>query len=156
MTHGIDTDFLVAVEVLDHPHHADAWALFQSLLQAGERFAVAPQVLAEFAHVVTDPRRMPNPLSMDEALARAERWWNAGEVFRVFPTHDSTRDFLLWMRLHRLGRKRLLDTMLAAAYFHAGVRRLITNNQADYRSLGCFDLVGYAAVTPNQAGKDKP
>jgi len=156
MTHGVDTDFLVAVEILDHPHHAGAWALFQSLLRTGERFAVVPQVLAEFVHVTTDPRRMSSPLSVDEALLRAERWWNAEEVVRVFPTPDSTRDFLLWMRLHGLGRKRLLDTMLAAAYFHAGVRRLITNNQADYRVLGCLDLTGYGDARPDSDGKEGP
>lgn len=156
MTHGVDTDFLVAVEILDHPNHAGAWVLFQSLLKAGDRFAVAPQTLAEFTHIATDPRRMPTPLSIDEALLRAERWWNAEEVVRVFPTPDSTRDFLLWMRLHRLGRKRLLDTMLAAAYFHAGVRRLITNNQADYRVLGCLDLIGYGDARPVPDEKDRP
>ena len=59
MTHGIDTDFLVAVEIRDHPCHQQADALLQSLLDDGHDFALAPQTLAEFIHIVTDAKRMP-------------------------------------------------------------------------------------------------
>ena len=57
MIHGVDTGFLVAAEVLEHAQHAAARDTLKRLLTAGDFFAVAPQVLAEFIHVVTDPRR---------------------------------------------------------------------------------------------------
>lgn len=143
MTHGLDTDFLVAAEVRDHPFHGTADALLTSLLDQGHDFALAPQTLAEFIHVVTDARRMPQPLSMAEAIARAEHWWQAAEVVRVFPDGQSVPDFLNWLRRYQLGRKRLLDTLLAASFRSAGIRRIVTNNEADYRVFGCFEMVGY-------------
>ena len=82
MTHGIDTDFLVAVEIRDHPGHRLAVALLERLLDGGHDLAVAPQILAEFIHVVTDAKRMPEPLSVPEAILRAEHWWHATEVQR--------------------------------------------------------------------------
>jgi predicted nucleic acid-binding protein len=72
MTHGIDTDFLVAAEIQDHPFHREADALLQSLLADGHDLALAPQTLAEFIHIVTDGKRMPQPLTMAEAISRAE------------------------------------------------------------------------------------
>jgi predicted nucleic acid-binding protein len=144
MTHGIDTDFLVAVEIRNHPFHPQADTLLNRLLDDGHELALAPQTLAEYIHVVTDARRMPQPLSMAEAITRAEHWWQATEVVRVFPDPRSVADFLQWLRIHRLGRKRLLDTLLAAALRNAGIRRIITNNHADYRIFGCFELIGYA------------
>ncbi len=42
-------------------------------LAAGDRIAIAPQVLAEFIHIVTDARRFTKPLSMDEARHVAEQ-----------------------------------------------------------------------------------
>lgn len=48
MVYGIDTDFLVAVEISDHPFHLQAESLLQSLLADRHEFAVAPQTLAEF------------------------------------------------------------------------------------------------------------
>lgn len=63
MTHGIDTDFLVAGEIRDHPFHRQADALVRSLL--------------------------------------------------------------------------------AATYRRAGIRRLLSNNEAGFRIFGCFELVTF-------------
>jgi predicted nucleic acid-binding protein len=143
MTHGIDTDFLVAAEIRDHPFHHPADALLQALLADGHDLAVAPQTLAEFIHIVTDPKRMPQPLSMAEAVGRAEHWWQAAEVLRVFPDKQAVTDLLGWLTRHRLGRKRLLDTLLAATFQQAGVKRLITNNQRDFKIFDCFEIVSF-------------
>jgi predicted nucleic acid-binding protein len=133
MLHGIDTDFLVAVEVIGHPFHAAANLLLDELLDQGARFALAPQTVAEFLHVVTDAKRMPQPLDMPDALERAERWWDAEEVTRVFPDAFATTAFFAALRQHRLGRKRLLDTLLAVTFLHAGVDKIITNNTGDFQ-----------------------
>ncbi|MEI6034138.1 MAG: type II toxin-antitoxin system VapC family toxin [Verrucomicrobiae bacterium] len=143
MTHGIDTDFLVAVEIRDHPFHRQADQLLRGILAGDQEFAVAPQTLAEFIHIVTDAKRMPRPLTITEAISRAEHWWQAAEVQRVFPEGECVMDFLGWLARHQLGRKRLLDTLLAATYQRAGVRRLITNNGKDYRVFGCFEIVEF-------------
>ena len=133
MTHGIDTDFLVAAEIRDHPFHRQADALMSSLLTAGHDFAVVPQTLAEFIHIVTDAKRMPQPLSIPEAVARAEHWWQAAEVVRVFPDGAAVGEFLTWIVRYQLGRKRLLDTMLAATLLQSGIKRLISNNERDFK-----------------------
>ncbi len=143
MTHGIDTDFLVAVEIRDHPFHREADALLQSLLNDGHHLALIPQTLAEFIHIVTDGKRMPQPLTMTEAISRAEHWWQAAEVVRVFPNSHAVTDFLVWLTRHQLGRKRLLDTLLAATFLSAGVKRIITNNERDFKVLGFFDFVNF-------------
>lgn len=143
MTHGIDTDFLVAVEVREHPFYHRADALLTELLASGHDLALAPQTLAEFIHIVTDGKRMPRPLSMAEAIQRAIHWWQAAEVVRVFPNGETATDFLSWLQVHGLGRKRLLDTLLAATFHRAGIRHIITNNDRDYRAFGVFEIVGY-------------
>lgn len=83
MTHGLDTSFLVAVEVSCHADHAAARRTAELLRRNGDRFALAPQVLSEFVHIVGDPRRFTAPLTMEQALERAKAWWEAQEVERV-------------------------------------------------------------------------
>jgi predicted nucleic-acid-binding protein len=62
---GIDTTFLVHLEIVDLPIHSTASQVFAREVTAhGTIVALAPQVLAEFIHVVTDPRRFQRPLSM--------------------------------------------------------------------------------------------
>ena len=74
MRHGLDTGFLVAAEVVEHSDHAAARLKLAELLAAGDRFALAPQVLAEFIHVVTDSRRFAQPLDIGAARDLAEQW----------------------------------------------------------------------------------
>jgi len=140
---GADTTFLVQLELIELAAHRSAHELLQrQILQPEVPLALAPQVLAEFIHVITDPRRFQKPLTADEALSKARFWWNAAEVQRVFPTHESTTLFLDWMQRHQLGRKRILDTQLAAIFWTAGVRQVLTANPTD------FQIFGFQLLTP--------
>lgn len=143
MIKGIDTDFLVAVEIRDHQFHASADHLLTQQLKEQHEIGLLPQTLAEFIHVVTDERRMPNPLTLPEATNRAEFWWQAREVVRLYPNAQATTQFLKWLRQHRLGRKRLLDTLLAASLYSNGIHHLITNNTTDFQVFGCFELIPF-------------
>ena len=127
---GIDTSFLVAFEDSSHQLHAAARSVAEHY--AAETFALAPQVLTEFVHVVTDPRRFEHPLTMNEALKRAAKWWAAQETRRVAPSDDSVSLFVEWMSRFDLGRKRILDTMLAATYKSAGVALIVSTNARDF------------------------
>jgi predicted nucleic acid-binding protein len=142
--HGADTSFLVAVEIIEHERHVDALRILRESLTRGDRVAVAPQVLAEFVHVVTDRRRFQQPMSMEMALDKSERWWTAAETDQVFPIDAAVARFHDWMRHHQIGRKRILDTLLAATYRAAGVTSLLTLNAEDFAIFGEFDCVPLA------------
>ena len=141
MRHGLDTCFLVAFEAVGHSQHTASQALVRQCLLNGDEFALAPQVLAELVHVLTDSKRFTQPLSMDAALNRAQLWWTASEVSQVFPTEAAVNTFLGWMKQHDLGRKRILDTLLGATYLTAGITSLITTNSRDFRSFGVFTII---------------
>lgn len=64
----------------------------------------------------------------------------AKEVVQACPTENSTRIFLDWVSKHNLGRKRLLDTQLAATYYSQGITSIVTTNVRDYSVFGCFSL----------------
>ena len=139
---GLDTTFLVQVEVQEADAHGAALeVLRRDILDRRRKAALAPQVLSEFVHVVTDRRRFERPLSMTQALAKANFWWSAAEVERVFPDDQAVGRFLTWMQEHGLGRRRLLDTLLAATYHRSGVTRIVTSNARDYRVFGVFELL---------------
>ena len=146
MTHGFDTSLLVAHEVPGHADYAGVRARLHTLRTAGDRFAIASQVVTEFVHIVTDARRFSTPLTMEKALARALAWWVSPETDQIEPDDDAVKWFLGAMVRHQLGRKRVLDTMLAATYRSAGVTSLLTLNTADFAVLGEFTCIGPAAA----------
>lgn len=138
MIHGLDTGFLVAAELKEHADHTASRATMTRLLAAADKIAIAPQVLAEFIHVATDPRRFAQPLDMSTSSRIAEQWWTARDVIQVFPDAGTMRQFFIWMQQFSLGRKRLLDTLLAATYRQVGIQSLLTTNPADFAVFGVF------------------
>ncbi len=110
-------------------------------VQRGNRLVFPSQVINEFLHVVTDPRRFNPPLTMNEALEWVETLLANPAVSLFEPTPESLRQTLRWMRQHNLGRKRILDTHLAALLHSAGVNRLLTSNPADFNVFGVFEII---------------
>jgi predicted nucleic acid-binding protein len=142
---GLDTTVLVAHELKEIHSREKVRAHISTLSRSKEtRFALAPQVLQEFLHVVTDSRRFENPLSMEEALARARFWWTASETAHCHPS-DKTWDLTLdWMERYHLGRKRILDTNLASTYHSHGIIKLATVNPADFAIFEVFEFETWA------------
>ena len=124
------------------PRHAEARRLLDAEVRGhGCSLGIAPQVMHELLHVSTDPRRFENPLSMQDGLRWSRRLWAAPEVLRILPAPGAMdRTLELLEKLH-LGRKRILDTALAATLELAGVRRFATFNPGDFRLFDFLDLV---------------
>lgn len=142
---GLDTTVLLAFEVREAVGHGRVRGNVEERSRRGaEPFGLAPQVLQEFLHVVTDERRFTKPLTMVDALERANAWRESVDVLLVYPGEDALHQFTEWMALHRLGRKRILDTYLAATYFRRGIRRLATANPKDFQIFGEFTFESWA------------
>ncbi len=134
------------------PRHRAAHRLLDTeVREQGSSLGITPQVLHEFLHVSTDPRRFENPLSMQGGLRWWRDLWNAAEVVRILPAPGVLDRTLELLESLRLGRKRILDTALAATLELAGVRRLATFNPGDFRSFAFLEL-----VAPPGSGEDAP
>ena len=144
---GLDTTVLIAHEIAEAPLHRQVRDRISLLCrERGTRFGLAPQVLQEFLHVATDPRRFAVPLPMDEALQRARFWWEASEVVHCHINDKAWEYATSWMEKFSLGRKRILDTTLAATYHERGIKALATANPADFAIFGVFEFESWASA----------
>lgn len=136
MIRAIDTNILVYLAASDVPQHAKSRRAIEEFLShsLGNRIAVTDDVLLEFVHVVTDPRRLKNPLKMSSALDWAEAFWSGQETAPLLPSPMTFTRTLELLRAHGLSRKRIRDSMLAAVLEENGVRELLTANVADFRT----------------------
>ncbi|MFW5920231.1 MAG: TA system VapC family ribonuclease toxin, partial [Polyangiales bacterium] len=140
-SYGIDTNVLVYWEMMDLPEHRPVEAFLEREVYTGDhQLAVAPLVLYEFVHIVTDPRRFPVPLEMSEAIARAEQIWRASEVRQLHESEGVLPAALDLMRIHGLGRKRILDTVLAAILRVHAVPRLLTANEGHFAQFSFLEV----------------
>lgn len=141
---GIDTTWLVDLEVEESPRHQGAIRLFDSWRREGKtRLCVYHHVFLEFLHVVTDQARFEHPLTMDQAVERVWFWISQERLRILYPSEMSMKRCLLWLTAYRLGRKRLVDTQMAATYAEEGVTRIWSANPGDFALFGVFDLPDY-------------
>ena len=77
----------------------------------------------------------------EDALALASRWWHARECHQVAAEGDAVTILPDWTAEHRLGRKPLLDTLVAANYRAARVSRLAITAWRDFDVFGAFEVV---------------
>jgi len=137
---GLDTNILVAYVIPEHPAHGKVRERIDQFRFNGRRLALTSGILAEFIHVVTDSKRFENPLTMTEALEWAAFWSDAEEVTLISTEITAHHLWLEWLVQHRLGRKRLLDTLIAATWVSAGIREAFTLNPADFKIFDAFTL----------------
>lgn len=144
---GLDTTVLLAYELREAVGHAAVREHIATASRAGsEQYALAPQVLQEFLHVATDSKRFERPLPMQDALQRCRAWWEAADVVHCHPGDRAWEQAWSWMEEFRLGRKRILDTYLAATYHERGIRRLATANAGDFVLFHVFDFEPWALI----------
>ena len=138
---GLDCNVLVQLAIADHPANARTLAAVESETKHGEKLVFPSLVATEFLHVVTDERRFAPPLTMSEALAWMEEFITSPGVSLLEPTPASMDQTIRWMRQFNLGRKRILDTHLAAILYTSGVRRLLTSNPSDFKVFTVLETV---------------
>ena len=142
MKRGLDTNVLVYAHMAALPEHGVVREfLAGQLARRDVTLFVTPSVLHEFVHVVTDARRFEPPVGMGEALALARLYLGRANVECVATDAEALAEAFNLVDRHRLGRKRLADTLLAATLLRHGVRQLVTCNRSDFEVFAGLQVI---------------
>jgi predicted nucleic acid-binding protein len=138
---GLDCNILVQLALADHPANTVTVTAVNAQVRAGRSLMVPSSIVTEFLHVVTDQRRFTPPLTMNEALDWTGDFLAQPKVKVIEPSQKALAQALVWMRQHKLGRKRILDTHLAAILHTSGISGLLTSNPSDFALFGVIQTV---------------
>ena len=138
---GLDTNILIQLAAGDHARYDATTALVEEKIQQRETLVLPSVAITEFLHIITDARRFDPPMTQVVALDWIEGFLTLSNVELIDSDAASLRLMLGWMRQFQLGRKRIIDTHLAAMLYNRGVRRLMTSNHKDFEIFGVFEFV---------------
>lgn len=139
---GLDTNVLVHAHlpVLTESETARA-NLLSKLGDDYWQIALTAVVLHEFVHVMTDQRRFNPPVPMASALALATGYLGRPNVDCLSLDGRSLQLALHLLERHRLGRKRIADTLLAATLLRHGVNSIMTCNPSDFAVFNDLEVI---------------
>ncbi len=139
---AIDTNILIYAHLPSLPEHAEVRRCLEGLLGDHEtKIIITANVLHEFIHVVTDARRFTPPVSMSEASAVAGLYLGRPNIECLPLDEKAVFMALELIESHRLGRRRLADTLYAAALIQNKVKHLLTCNPADFRIFDELEII---------------
>jgi len=137
----IDTNVLVYALFAQRAEHAVSLALLESAQEETADLCVAPQNLAEFYAVVTNPRRVSTPLSAGDARAEVEKLVSlAGLRLLEVPPDIVARWNALLERYPITGRA-FYDVQLVAVMLAHDIRRIYTFDRKDFARFTELELL---------------
>lgn len=138
---GIDTNFLVDLDIIESPRHKKAEEIFRNWLFTDEPLFIYYHVFLEYQHIVTDSKRFSKALTMEESIERSVFWQNQERIKVIYPDGASQNLAQSWIKQYKLGRKRIIDTNLAAAYFSHNIQTIWTATPVDFEIFSCFHII---------------
>lgn len=142
MRRALDTNVLVMAHIAAMPHHEQVRRyLSEQLALLETTFVVTPLILHEFVHVITDPRRFTPAVAMHEATAIARLYLDSSNIECVGVDRHAMSLATALLDKHRLGRKRIADTLVAASLLQNNVSEIVTCNGSDFAVFNAFTLI---------------
>lgn len=123
---AVDTNVLVYAHVSATPEHGRVSEFLRAQLNDSKlTLVLTPLILHEFVHVVTDPRRFDPAVTIADALEVADSYLGRSNVECVPEDVRALTLAFELLRRHKLGRKRVGDTLVAACLLQAGVSEIM-------------------------------
>jgi predicted nucleic acid-binding protein len=92
------------------------------------RLCVCPQVLSEFFAVVTNPRRVAQPVAPEDAIEEMKKYHRSAHILKIYPGNDLLERMIDLLYRYPVTRQEIFDVQLLATMLSNGITRLYTYN----------------------------
>ncbi len=128
----LDTNVLVYAADEASPFHQATSTLREKGLKGEISVCLCPQALNEFFAIVTDPRRVGNPISQKDALLEMEKYFYSKNILKIHPGPEIIERTLDLLAQHEITKQEIFDLQLVATMLSNNVTRLYTYNRDDF------------------------
>ena len=138
---AVDANILVYAFFRDTPQHAASRAWLDRAGRGDVKLCLTSQVLAEFFAIVTNPKRVSDPRTPDEAVLAIEAVLALpGAITLAVPPLVASR-WLEMLRQHPVRGGAVFDLQLIATMAANGVERICTFNRADFEGFPGLEII---------------
>ncbi|MGB9694167.1 MAG: type II toxin-antitoxin system VapC family toxin [Fervidobacterium sp.] len=128
----LDTNILVHAHNKASQYQKKAADVIRRALKGEFEGFIAPQILYEFFAVVTNPKRVEHPLSVDEAANICLDFWECREIGKVNQTVIVPKKVFELVKQLKLSGGKIFDCILAVTAKENGVEEIYTENIEDF------------------------
>ena len=128
----IDTNVLIYANNRESPLCEVARKALDELIRGGNTPFVSNQVIREYLVIMTRPGFIEKPISLESAIADAERMMN--EFSMLFADRNSLDKLIELIRTYAIRGKRIHDAAIVSLMLTNGITEIMTHNIDDFKS----------------------
>ncbi len=128
----LDTNILVYAADVNSPYQEGAKALRNKGLRGELSLCIAPQIIVEFYAIITDSKRVNNPLDPKKAKREIEKYVNSNNIKKIFSSPRVIDIMMDLLEKHPVSKQKIHDLHLVATMLTNGITRLYTFNSKDF------------------------
>ena len=129
MIYAIDANILVYAYNLDSPLNPRASAfLEEDILTRNIKACLPYQSLYEFYAIITDPRRVEQPVELKEAREVIGAYIRARNVPKIYPRKSNLKNTFELLSKYNITKQEIFDVVFVATLLDNGVDGIITIN----------------------------
>jgi len=126
----LDSNILIYAADEDFPLHSTALTIRNKALKETDEVRLCYPVLLEFFAVITDPKRVRNPLPPREAWDQVKAYLDAFTV--LYPDEATFAKLDELVCIYRIRRQDIFDALIVALMLQYGVKGIYTANARDF------------------------
>jgi len=138
---AVDANVLVYAVYRDTPQHAASRAWLERAVSGEVEICLTSQVLAEFFAIVTNPKRVSDPRTPDDALTAIEASLALPGSALLPVTPQVTSRWIELLRRRPVRGGAVFDLQLVATLAANGVGRICTFNRTDFEGFPGLEIV---------------
>lgn len=128
----MDSNVLVYAADETSPFHQPSKDLRDMGLRGEVSLCIFPQIFSEFFAVTTDPRRVANPRTQEEAIAEIEKYLEEECLLKLYPGPDIIEVMLDLLRRYKIKKQEIFDLQLVATMLSNNIKRIYTFNRGHF------------------------
>ena len=139
MIYTLDTNILVYAADESFPLHSTARTVRDRAAAEHQKVRLCYSVLLEFFAVVTDSRRVGNPLSPAEAWREVNAYLSTFDV--LYPDEDTFTQLGKLVAQYQITRQAIFDALIVATMIQHGVKGIYTDNRKDFAAFNEIEVL---------------
>lgn len=126
-----DTNILVYVQNKNSRFYKTALKWHQKVLKNELQTVLSPQNITEFFSIITNKKRVENPLSQKKALLEIRKY-QSGLFDFIYPSQETLAILEKLIGKYKIKARKIFDAFLAATMLSNKIKNILTYNKKDF------------------------
>lgn len=131
----LDSNVLVYAADKTSPYYHFSKKLRDKGLKGEELLCVCSQTLTEFIAIVTDLKRVKNPITSEKAIKEVEKYLIAENILKIYPNEVSFQKLIEIAKKYKVKKQEIFDLQLISTMLANGVNKIYTFNVEDFSKI---------------------